>query len=516
MVHDSDHPPEYILAEATQTLSLVSDQRHKPGDEIWLGNTIIKRSDSVCHHSFGQSYTAEDENGQVYTTEALVIPDMRLDVRFQDRSYVKQEPGIVFYAGVPIRTKSGHRIGVYAVSSERPRSGLSIDEVIFMQDVAAAIMEHLELAKDRDARMNGEKMVRGLADFIEGTEEPENSAAAATGGMAINTSGEEQIVSPRISAVMRKQSENAVKMLDDLDDISGSITEEKTPATTQQHADKPTKTRISRDDPSRILGRAAAIIRQSTDADGVIFFNTSSRNFQGLSRRVLRGGNTDLSSGMNSGSDISNDPIMPSRQRQTDSTDSGEDLRAPRSSTKPRRRLCEVIGLSISQHEQYGRLSAKDFGFPEDNMEKYIKNFPYGKFFSFTDTGSGISSGDELSSEDKPAESNPTLERRPSGARKDAAARSKSERFVPTDLLKVLPGIRSLIFLPLWDFTEGKYIAGGFIWTSTAGRLMSPENELPYLKAFGNSIMSEISRVKATKSDLAKTTFIASISHELR
>lgn len=45
---------------------------------------------------------------------------------------------------------------------------------------------------------------------------------------------------------------------------------------------------------------------------------------------------------------------------------------------------------------------------------------------------------------------------------------------------------------------------------------MSPENELPYLKAFGNSIMSEISRVKATKSDVAKTTFIASISHELR
>lgn len=59
-------------------------------------------------------------------------------------------------------------------------------------------------------------------------------------------------------------------------------------------------------------------------------------------------------------------------------------------------------------------------------------------------------------------------------------------------------------------------LEGCSIWTSTAGRLMNPENELPYLKAFGNSIMSEISRVKATKSDIAKTTFIASISHELR
>jgi len=30
-------------------------------------------------------------------------------------------------------------------------------------------------------------------------------------------------------------------------------------------------------------------------------------------------------------------------------------------------------------------------------MEKYIKKFPYGKFFSFTEAGSGVSSGDDKS-----------------------------------------------------------------------------------------------------------------------
>lgn len=441
---------------------------------------------------------------------------MRLDDRFKERSYVKQEPGLVFYAGVPIRTKSGHRIGVYAVSGEQPRAPLSYDELVFMEDVAAAVMEHLELAKDREARMNGEKMVRGLADFIEGTEESEHPVAAAAAATATSTSAPGEASSPRISAVMRRQSENTIKQ-HDLEDNSNSTAEEQLHAAASQPEEKSAKRRPGRDDPSRILGRAANIIRQSTEADGVIFFNTSSRNFQGLSRRTERGSNNDLSSGMNSGSDMSADtPRLSSRQRVNDSTDSGEDFRASKSSGKSRRALCEVIGLSISQHEQYGRLGAHDFGFPEDNMEKYIKNFPFGKFFSFTDTGSGISSGDELSSEERHVEHDPALERRPSSNRKDAPARTKSERFVPTELLKVLPGIRSLIFLPLWDFVEGKYIAGGFIWTSTAGRLMSPENELPYLKAFGNSIMSEISRVKATKSDLAKTTFIASISHELR
>lgn len=514
MVSLIDSAQQYILAEATQTLSLVNDDRHKPGDGVWLGNTILKRNDAVCHHCFGERYTALAPDGQTYTAEALVVPDMRLDERFRDRDYVKQKPGVTFYAGVPIKTKSGHQIGVYAVSDENARAGLSIDEVIFMEDAAKAVMEHLELAKDRDARMNGERMVQGLADFIEGTEEAGDTAGSAE-AIAVNTSAEDQTLSPRISAVHRKQSENAQKMLDDLDGIVRSPVSEKSGndlALSRQPSTAP-KTRPSRDDPSRILGRAAKIIRQSTQADGVIFFNT---NCQGVGRRASKLDGTDLSSGLNSGSDRSGDSTMQSQHPFVDSTDSSEELRTQKPNRKPRRTLCEVVGLAISQHEQYGRLEAKDFGFPEESMEKYIKSFPYGKFFSFTDTGSGISSGDELSSEDKPLDGNATSDKRPSNARPDTQARNKKERFVPSELLKVLPGIRSLIFLPLWDFMEGRYIAGGFIWTSTQGRLMSPENELPYLKAFGNSIMSEISRVKATKSSLAKTTFIASISHELR
>lgn len=311
-------------------------------------------------------------------------------------------------------------------------------------------------------------MVRGLADFIEGVDEPDMSNASD--GMKTNTSAEDPSSSPRVSAVMRKQSENTQRMMDDLNDTahsrSSSVHQSSrevpgSPASTT----KTSKSRTSRDDPSRIISRAAKIIRQSTEADGVIFFNTSSRNFQVHGRRKWDG--TDLSSGVNSGSDMSNDSIPQPRHgnnKPVDSTDSGEDFRGPKANDRPRRRLCEVIGLSISQHEQYGRLEAKDFGLPEESMEKYIKHFPYGKFFSFTENGSGVSSGDELSSEEKASQSNQAPEGRQQPARQETQVpRNKNERFIPAELLKVLPGIRSLIFLPLWDFTEGKYIAGGFI-----------------------------------------------------
>lgn len=460
---DSSH--QYILAEATKTLSLVSDQRHKPGDEVWLGNTILKKNDAVCYHTFGQKYTALDGEGYAYTSEAMVVPDMRLDSRFRDRSYVTHQPGVLFYAGVPIKTKSGHRIGVYAVSDNKPRDGLDVDELIFMEDVAAAIMEHLELARDRDARMSGEKMVRGLANFIEGTEDDVEHSLASSGGVDVDSSSEGHEASPRLSAVMKKQGENVKKMQEDVEDIAPLPGDDRagTASTTSRPSEKSSKRRANRDDPSRILNRAAKIIRQSTEADGVVFFNTSSRNFQGLTRRSVHDSHTDLSSGINSGSEKSADTLIPphSKQRRGDSTDSGEELRAQNAAEKARRSVCEVIGLSISQAEQYGRLQAGDFTFPEENMEKYIKNFPFGKFFSFTDTGSGISSGDELSSEDKAPEDQVAPDRKPPNLRPETPARNKKERFVPTELLKVLPGIRSLIFLPLWDFTEGRYIAGG-------------------------------------------------------
>jgi len=48
------------------------------------------------------------------------------------------------------------------------------------------------------------------------------------------------------------------------------------------------------------------------------------------------------------------------------------------------------------------------------------------------------------------------------------------------------------------------------------GPVMNLDDDLSYLRAFGNSIMSEVGRLSVQKNEAAKTTFIASMSHELR
>ena len=111
MVSLIDSNRQYILAEATKTVSLFEAQAERPEDEVWLGNAVLNKTDAVCYHTFSSTYTAKTEKGDAVTAECMVIPDCRLDPRFADKDYVKSEPGVRFYAGVPIITKAGHRIG---------------------------------------------------------------------------------------------------------------------------------------------------------------------------------------------------------------------------------------------------------------------------------------------------------------------------------------------------------------------------------------------------------------------
>ena len=116
MISLIDADRQYVLAEATKSLSLYSYTTDQPEDEAWLGSTIISNDDAVCHFAFSSTYTTREEDGETFTADCLVVPDCREDPRFVDKEYVKGEPGVRFYAGTPIITKAGYHIGVYAVS----------------------------------------------------------------------------------------------------------------------------------------------------------------------------------------------------------------------------------------------------------------------------------------------------------------------------------------------------------------------------------------------------------------
>jgi PAS domain S-box-containing protein len=92
----------------------------------------VKRDDTIC--SFALLYN-----------DILIVPDTRKDDRFTCNPFVRQEPGLRFYAGAPLITQDGFNLGTLCLLDMNPRSGLSADEQATLKDLAAMVVDELEL-----------------------------------------------------------------------------------------------------------------------------------------------------------------------------------------------------------------------------------------------------------------------------------------------------------------------------------------------------------------------------------
>ncbi|ACO48231.2 HD domain-containing phosphohydrolase [Deinococcus deserti] len=94
----------------------------------------MDRSLSFCQHTLGM-------NG------VLVVPDTTQDPRFSSLPLVTGDSAIRFYAGAPLITPDGHRVGSLCVLDTAPRIGLTEDECAFLQDLADSVVSELELRR---------------------------------------------------------------------------------------------------------------------------------------------------------------------------------------------------------------------------------------------------------------------------------------------------------------------------------------------------------------------------------
>lgn len=77
--------------------------------------------------------------------EVLVVPDTRLDERFACNPFVQREPGVRFYAGAPLLTQDGFNLGTLCLLDTQPREALSLEQQTILADLAAIVVDELEL-----------------------------------------------------------------------------------------------------------------------------------------------------------------------------------------------------------------------------------------------------------------------------------------------------------------------------------------------------------------------------------
>ena len=258
---------------------------------------------------------------------------------------------------------------------------------------------------------------------------------------------------------------------------------------------------------SRMFQRAVEILRQSTLADGAAIFGATATTSKQVSAFV-----PDPSQAVPGSNNTS-----PDGAGMTDASTGSESERwetnTSDSDSTPTARACKILAFSIADDQARADVesgSALTLG----TLERYFALFPRGKTFSFTDQGSGFSSEEDSGASDRETQ-------QPGSASADRAngqarARPRKRRMDHKELLKKIPGAKTVVFLPLYDHSEERLMAGCFLWTSVTGRMMSLDSDMSYLRAFGNCIISEVVRVNMQKNEAAKTTFIASMSHELR
>jgi len=117
-------------------VTLVDEERQWFKSCFGINLAGTPRSLSFCTHAIEQD-------------GVMVVPDARQDARFADNLLVTGAPHIRFYAGAPLITPDGYKLGTLCILSDQPRPELTPEERATLNDLAALVMDELEWRLDR-------------------------------------------------------------------------------------------------------------------------------------------------------------------------------------------------------------------------------------------------------------------------------------------------------------------------------------------------------------------------------
>jgi sigma-B regulation protein RsbU (phosphoserine phosphatase) len=97
-----------------------------------------------------------------------VVRDTVGDPRTSEDRFVVDDRDIRFYAGAPIITSDGHRIGVIDVLDTQPRNSTE-DDIATLSDLAGVVMDELELRLSALTTVTAERELRDIAEHDKAT-----------------------------------------------------------------------------------------------------------------------------------------------------------------------------------------------------------------------------------------------------------------------------------------------------------------------------------------------------------
>lgn len=122
-----------LLRTPVAMINFVDQHRQWSKALVGLPELESPRSQSFCAWTIGSG-------------APFVVENATTDPRFRDNPLVTGAPHLHMYAGAPLTTPAGHRIGTLCVAHNRPHP-LSSEDLQSLQDLAALAMQELELRR---------------------------------------------------------------------------------------------------------------------------------------------------------------------------------------------------------------------------------------------------------------------------------------------------------------------------------------------------------------------------------
>ncbi|KAJ6003054.1 sensor histidine kinase/response regulator [Penicillium sp. IBT 35674x] len=514
-----DRTTQHVVAESTPKLGLRSTESGEGSESLWCGVQQLPRENIPMCNCAMHAFTSKGD-------DQFVVPDLTQDARFKNASFVTAAPHHRFYVSVPIRSPEHYIIGSVAVLDDKPRKGLSKQDVKFLNELSDTVMDYLISQRAMREENREEKMVRALGLFvrghsdlsqgIDGLEVPDDKPE----GLAhVNKKLEEIQVSTESSGKKQNSERNGDRCNRSQSPKQG------TPSMEQSRGQSPVRKFKAKEDGPResgvekgendqrpsltptterlqksmapqnvqsVLNRAACLMNQALEIEGTMFIDASV-----YARRQVIGVDGDSHPRTESNSDEQ----MHGAEQKLD-----EGIHGPKSL---------VLGYSTSSGsgKDENKQDSHYVPLPGAFVNHLIDRYPRGKIFHIENDGSIALSYEGLSTVTSQVYAGKQNEVH-SGSPKEQEYQQESMEI--RYFHEILPDARCLAIYPVWDFHRSRWFTMSLAWTNDPGRVLSEPKDLTYMAAFSNTVMAEVSRMDIEAADRAKGDFISSISHELR
>jgi len=151
--------PDPVLNSITELLSIICKTKLAlvnilERETVYIKSTNKKVYDETFQRKISFCKWANEQD------DLFEIPNTLDDLRFKDNPFSLCNPPVIYYAGMPLKTRSGYNIGVLCAIDDKPHK-MNEEQILAIKTLANLVINQFELNKsNKQLKISNEKTIK--------------------------------------------------------------------------------------------------------------------------------------------------------------------------------------------------------------------------------------------------------------------------------------------------------------------------------------------------------------------